>query len=518
MRLLFATQATSLRVFDGLRAALSQKIRVERAGFIVADSMFYRRWIREVPQFETAGHAILKEWDVTARRHAKPDRDLLARYERRLGSEAGLFSAIVADRRLFMGPDCTYTQDYRRRFTDDQLLCILQEGLIATERLFDELRPDALVGFICVTFLEYLAYLFARARGIRVLSLRPTRIADRVIFASTINDPAPEFLDEYRRAVVDGLPHMDEARQYIGRVRTDHGRYEGVMAPSATPALVVNPRREPVRKAAVRVIRSYYDYRASEGRADNHVPDPLRSLMFAGAINPARAWLTARRMSRRYITDDELRHTRYVFYPLHTEPEVSLLVYGRPFLNQIEVIRQLAISLPIDMQLVVKEHPWMVGKRSQSFYRKLLNIPRVRLARPEMQARHLIRPASLVAVITGSVALEALILEKPAITFGDCPFNALPPTMVRRCADLRELPAVVASMLDEHRHDEGALTAYVAAVFGMSASVNLYSVLLEKKGVYAERPAVFADEIGKLADYAHACLRNMATPAQPAPR
>ena len=516
MRFLFATQSTSLRVFEGLRAALSQKMEVERAGFVVADSMFYRRWLREVPGFEAAGHYIVKEWEVTARRHGKPDRDLLARYERQLGSEAGLFSAIVADRRLFMGPDCVYTQDYRRRFTDDELLCILQEGLMATERLFDVLKPDVVVGFICVTLLEYLTYLFACSRGVHVLSLRPTRISDRVIFGSTINDPAPEFVRAYRRAIADGSPDMEEARQFIRRVRADHGRYEGVVPPSATTALTVNPRRERAGRAAVRVIRSYFDYRRSEGRTDNHVPDPLRNLLFAGAINPARAQLTARRMRTRYITDEQLRHTRYVFYPLHTEPEVSLLVYGRPFLNQIEVIRQLAISLPIDMQLVVKEHPWMVGKRSQSYYDKLLNIPRVRLARPEMQARDLIRQASLVAVITGSVGLEALMLQKPAITFGDCPFNVLPPTMVRRCADLRELPALVASMLDGHRHDENALAAYVAAVFGTSASVNLYSVLLEKKGVHSERPAVFADEIGKLADYAQACLRNVTMPAAPA--
>ena len=131
-----------------------------------------------------------------------------------------------------------------------------------------------------------------------------------------------------------------------------------------------------------------------------------------------------------------------------------------------------------------------------------------------MQARVLINTASLVAVITGSVALEAVILQKPAITFGDCAFNILPPAMVRRCADLRQLPAIIASMLDEHRHDEDALVAYVAAVFETSVSVNLYSVLLEKKGVYAERPAVFADEIGKLADYAHACLNNLSMPAE----
>jgi hypothetical protein len=516
MRILFTTQATSLRVFDEVRAALEQKTHVERVGYTVADSMFYRQWLRESPGFETAGHLILKEWDVTARRRGKPDLDLLARYERKVGAEAGLFGAIVADRRLFMGPDCTYTQDYRRRFTDDELLCILQEGLLATERLFDALKPDVVVGFVCVTFLEYLAYLFARSRGVRILNLRPTRIADRVIFGSAINDPAPEFLHVYRRARLDGSSCMDDARGYIGRVRAEHGRYEGVVAPSSRPALVVNPRRQSAWSAALRVTRNYREYRHTEARADNHVPDPMRSLMFAAIVNPARAWMTARQLGAWYVTEERLRASRYVFYPLHTEPEVSLLVYGRPFLNQIEVIRQIAISLPIDMQLVVKEHPWMVGKRTRSFYRKLLNIPRVHLARPEMAARELISHAALIAVVTGSVALEGVILEKPVITFGDCPFNALPSAMVRRCADLRELPSLLATMLDEHQHDEAALQAYVAAVFELSESVNLYSVLLEKKGVYVERPAARADEIRKLADYALACMRNVETPVEPA--
>ena len=518
MRILFTTQATSLRVFDEVRAALEQKTHVERVGYTVADSMFYRQWLRERPRFESGGHLILKEWEVTARRHGKPDLDLLARYERKVGAEAGLFGAIVADRRLFMGPDCTYTQDYRRRFTDDELLRILQEGLLATERLFDTLKPDVVVGFICVTFLEYLAYLFARSRGVRVLNLRPTRIADRVIFGSALNDPAPEFLHAYRRAHLDGSPCMDDARGYISRVRTEHGRYEGVVPPSARPALVVNPRQQSAWTAALRIIRNYREYRHSAARADNHVPDPLRSLMFAAIVNPTRAWITARQLGARYVSEEHLQVSRYVFYPLHTEPEVSLLVYGRPFLNQIEVIRQIAISLPIGMQLVVKEHPWMVGKRTPSFYRKLLNIPRVHLARPEMAARDLISHASLVAVITGSVALEAVMLEKPVITFGDCPFNALPPTMVRRCADLRELPSLLATMLDEHRHDEAALQAYVAAVFELSESVNLYSVLLEKKGVHVERPAAAAraEEIEKLADYALACMRNVAMPVEPA--
>jgi hypothetical protein len=62
----------------------------------------------------------------------------LAKYENKLvgpnDTGPGLFGAIVADRRLLMGPDCSYSQDYRRRFSDAELLRILQNGCEAMEK------------------------------------------------------------------------------------------------------------------------------------------------------------------------------------------------------------------------------------------------------------------------------------------------------------------------------------------------------------------------------------------------
>jgi hypothetical protein len=493
-------------MFESLRASLAEKVRIERAGFTLSDVMFYEEWHAVNTDFEKQGHLLIKEWEITAARSGKPDMQLLARYERELGGEAGLFGAIVADRRLFMGPDCTYSQDYRRRFTDEELLCILQNGLVAMERLFDELKPDVVIGFICVSMLEYLAYLFARKRGVRVLNLRPTRIGDRVTFGSLLNDPTPEFVRTLRNVEAEGSRWIEDAKRYIKRVREEHGRYEGAVKPSDKPAFSVNRRRQKPWTSAVKVLRTYGRYRSGAGGRDNSVPHPLRAVAFAALINPVRARRAARLLRDEYVTTEKLKTTPYVFFPLHTEPEVSLLVYGRPFVNQIEIVRQLAMSLPVGMLLVVKEHPWMVGKRTQDAYRKLLNIPRVRLANPALTSRDLIAGAELVAVITGSIALETAILGKPAITFGDCPYNALPPTMVRRCKDLRRLPELIAEMLRCYRGDEAALEAYIAATFELSESINLYSTLLNKLGVHVERSADYTEEIDKLADYALACL------------
>ena len=105
MNVLFSTQSDSLRLFSDLRTRLAAQLPIERAGFFVADSLAYRRWLEEEPDFERRDDVLVKEWHVTSRRSGRPDLAKLAEYERQLGGKAGLFGAIVADRRLLMGPD-----------------------------------------------------------------------------------------------------------------------------------------------------------------------------------------------------------------------------------------------------------------------------------------------------------------------------------------------------------------------------------------------------------------------------
>jgi hypothetical protein len=499
MRILFTSQNRTLKIFEALRSELARMRPLARCGFILADSWYYTQFQHEHPDFERQGHALLKEWEITARRYGKPDLALLARFEKELGVES-LFDAIVADRRLLMGPDCAYTQDYRRRFSDNELLCILQHALVETDKLFTALEPDVVVGFICVTMLDYLAFLFARARGIRYLNLRPTRIADKMFFGSTLHDPDPHFVDTYQRILAEGSPKFAEAAAYVDSIRQSSGRYEGVVKPSAKPARRLSNINRPIT-ALSRQTRAFMQYRNSVAATDNHVPSYLRPLFFAGVVNPHRARQQAKALAARYIAKDDIPTTDFAFFPMHAEPEVSLLVYGRPFLNQIEAIRLYAHALPIGYQLLVKEHPWMVGKRTTSYYEKLLEIPRVRLVSPAVEAKYLIQHAKLITVIASSVGLEAAMAKTPAITLGQVPFNVLPKSMLVHCRDVSAMPRVVRRLLDSHSHDEKALHAYVAAVLETSDSVQWYSTLLDRSDAHRVRETKFNDEVGNLARY-----------------
>jgi hypothetical protein len=475
-------------MFDGLASTLKERAELKQVGFTVADRWAYHQWIKKNPTFEAAGHILVKEWEITANPNAIPNLERLAKYEDMLSwpdrPGPGVFGAIVADRRLLMGPDCTYTQDYRRRYTDEQLLCILERACIAMEKAFDTVKPDLVVGFICNSLLEYLGFLFARARGIRYLNLRTSRIGNRVLLSDTHRDPAPEVVRTYAAEEEISKTVIDQARKLIHSTREVSAKYEGVVYASNMPARKIPTPRNPFA-AALRFSRSLSEYKSSGAADDNHCPGLIRPLWFSAVRNPVLARMTERMLRSEYVTEKDLNERRFAIFPLHTEPEISLTLYGRPFLNQVEIVRTIALSLPANMLLVIKEHPWMVGKRSLSMYKKFLNIPRVRIAAPQLDLRDLIASSSLVTLLTGSSGLEASILKKPVITLGPNMVTLLPDSMAVRCRDLTNLPETISALLNEHEHDETALERLYAAIVENTTEVNLYSGLLGRTNSYS---------------------------------
>ena len=76
--------------------------------------------------------------------------------------------------------------------------------------------------------------------------------------------------------------------------------------------------------------------------------------------------------SVKFIKYDNLKNIKkFAYFPLSVQPELSTNLWAPMFTNLFELIRQIAISLPSGMSLVVKEHPIMLGRRSKKYYEKL---------------------------------------------------------------------------------------------------------------------------------------------------
>jgi len=135
----------------------------------------------------------------------------------------------------------------------------------------------------------------------------------------------------------------------------------------------------------------------------------------------------------------------YCLYALHTQPESSIDVSGSYFSDQIALITYISRSLPASHELYVKIHPTDLDGKPLSFYRKIAKLPGVRLINYDVDSRDLIRQASIIFALTGTIGYEAGLIGQNVVTFAQNYFNRMP--TVHYCDSPPRLPALIGSLL-----------------------------------------------------------------------
>lgn len=362
------------------------------------------------------------------------------------------------------------------RYTHGEMLRMVQVYAKAIIAFLDAEKPDVLFSAPIGAMSTTLLYHIAKKRGIRTLVMSFTGVRNRIALSETYDRLTfvEEIVRRDRHTRLERIPHFSEARTYIDEFRARPQVYSEI--------------HEVTRRKFTR--KQHFDFLRPSRLA--------RMFRFAGAlwkewlVNPQRREDYSYIHPLSYVTDGIKRKMRnfiglnnlydtfdpsapYAFFPLHLEPELSLLWLARFDMDQIAVVRRIAQSLPVGMKLVVKEHPQMVALRPRRFYRELKKIPNVVLIRPELSSFEVIAKAALVTTITGTAGWEASLMGKPVISFGDIFYNALPSVIRSRTPE--ELPTQVMRQLSpDFSFDDEALTRFVAALFEDSAETDILNI------------------------------------------
>ena len=127
---------------------------------------------------------------------------------------------------------------------------------------------------------------------------------------------------------------------------------------------------------------------------------------------------------------------KFVYAPLHVQPEQSTSPQGDMFVDQILMLENLTFALPKGWVIYVKEHPiqWLrfgIGfsetqYRPKGYYEKIAKIGKVKVVPMETNSYDLINKSQAVATVAGAAGWEALLRSRPSIIFGypwykDCP-------------------------------------------------------------------------------------------------
>ena len=127
-------------------------------------------------------------------------------------------------------------------------------------------------------------------------------------------------------------------------------------------------------------------------------------------------------------------NSKYVMYFLHFEPEATITHYASFMDSQIIIIKMIAQSLPKGWKFYVKEHPdsrklhddtfayfaeFYEPYNSTWYWNSIRNTPNVEFIRVKEDATKLIKNASAVATIAGTVIMESILENIPCLVFGD---------------------------------------------------------------------------------------------------
>lgn len=502
MRILYSTHGISLKLFSSINKNLIDDRFVSDSAFIVSNKFFYEKSFLKDNEFFEKKFFILKEWDIYKEfknNNENIDIEFLREVEKEYESDLNLIDTIISDRRIFCGKNSSFFQDYTRKYSDKDLYNLIGIYFKTIRTFIEKFKPDLFVNFLPVNLFDCISYLICKKKNVKILSLRSSKIDNGVFFSRSFFDPSPELAKKYNELIHLEKNSIQSVKYFDEYTNKKENLYEGAVRPSNKPALNIK-------------FLNYFNFLKNflnnfKNNLDFDDPQKvnyLKSNFYNGFYNKFNAMINNFILKKNFAKTQNLikeKKFKFCFFPMHTEPEVSLLTYSKPYLNQIELIRQVAMSLPIDFVLIVKEHPWSVGKRKISYYKKILNIPRVYLVPSNLTAKNCINYSDLVITISSSVGQEAVFSKIPVLTFGKTSINLLSNNMVQQIDNHTDLKNKIKSLLNKYSFSKKEVLSFIDANMQISVNVDLYTKLLEKKNSIEFNKNLYEKDIKNLSDH-----------------
>lgn len=202
-------------------------------------------------------------------------------------------------------------------------------------------------------------------------------------------------------------------------------------------ALEVLLRRSPLSFLTIRHLRSELREIVRLFRALRTRRRTIRELLYGRRTRNFLRWVGSLSKDVGALPD------KFVYVPLHFQPELTTSPQGGVYGDQALAIEMLASTLPKGVEIVAKENPKQGSfHREPTFFDRLRQLDGVRVLHPTVSNRLLEEKCSAVAVVTGTAGWEAIRDCRPCICFGHAWYRSCPG--VHRFHSKLELPDVLA--------------------------------------------------------------------------
>ena len=350
---------------------------------------------------------------------------------------------------MIYGDSIFYPKNPYHEFIYEEILSILEKEYRFFENVLDEVKPD----FLLTKTTESRSKRFAelcKARGVKVLMLNGMRFRNKSIYS----EESDMFDTSWN---LDGLGNKPRNLTEIKNYFSKHNVYKPTNEISTRGFQL--PFWKKIKPALHFITRTYNsNYDDFYGFYGRNIPKIALRIILNKFTRNYREFFINRKLERK-ISNEE----KFVYFPLHLQPERTIDVVAPLYNNQIEIVASIAKSLPVGYKLYVKEHPvqLLYNWRNVSYYKQILDLPNVKLIHPSIKPTEIYNKCSLVITVSGSAGLEALVHGKPVITFSDVEYVFLP--SIYRIKNIEDLPKVIRSLVGKQT-DPQELNKYLDLV------------------------------------------------------
>lgn len=504
MNVIFVTMGSMYQVYYDAYNEIKDKF--DNVGFYVSDVSNFNKNFRDDKNIR-----YLKEWELTSSlKDVVLDKNKIAMFEKKYFLDESIWHSLNNDRRIFGGLYVKHTQDYKPFYNYEDMLKIFQIFVEEIEKFIDNLKPDVVFGITPSTFGDYLFYNILVAKGIKYYSLKTVKISNYQTFTQSIceehNHIKEAFLKYMNGEIEESI--KVETDTFLEKFQKGSSAYEGNVAIQKNNSILKVSDFKGMAKAFAKDIFYINSIKDHHNRGSYFL-----KYLYDNSIKNYRAKQFKNLTQSRTIYDlKDIETNDYVFFPLHAEPEIAITNYARFYQNQIEVIRNIALQLPSNFKLLVKEHPRNIGRRSMGYYKKILDIPNVDFVDFYLPSIEVVKKSKLIITLSGNIGFEAALLGKPVIALGKTPYNMLPSHIVNYVDNIKYLHNEIEQTIANYKYDIETITKYISAIIKNSFKLDLYTVLLKKSGreggstydikKYIENIQMLSNEILKYVDNA----------------
>lgn len=359
------------------------------------------------------------------RNNIKPDIEFLKNFEKKY--KINLWTLAINER-IF------YRFYNFHKFTNSEILSILESECKLFENILDEVKPDFFITKEPAFHHLELFYQMCKIRGIKVLMLGQPNMGYRCIISQESTK-----LDSYDsiNQIKGQNRNLDELQKYLKsfdlskQIRTyDKKHGSSTMGwLKATLSYLMSDNKN---------TKTHYNY---FGRSKIKV-------IFYMLTSILKKKYRQSFINKNLKTKVDL-NTQFVYFPLAVDLERNLLINAPFYTNQIEIIRHIVKSMPAGFRLYVKENPSQISRewRSISEYKEIMNIPNVTLIHPSFSTEELFKSCAMVITIGGTSGFEAAFYGKPSIVFVNVGYQILP--SVTRIKEIESLSDAIRTALEK---------------------------------------------------------------------